>query len=78
MLINIYLPALQSGAMTPAIFVGLVYGENVDGKDELIAYIEEKMNTSTLDPFANYEDETTEETNQDEQQQEDENQKDSN
>lgn len=43
MLINIYLPALQSGAMTPEKFVDLVYGENVKDKKQLITYINDKI-----------------------------------
>ncbi len=43
MLVNIYLPALQANAMTPQKFVDLVYGSNIKDREELIAYIEEKM-----------------------------------
>lgn len=46
MLINIYLAPLQAGAMTPSKFVDLVYGENVEDKNELITYIQEKMSFS--------------------------------
>lgn len=80
MLINTYLPALQSGAMTPEMFVKLVYGEKVENKEELIAYITEKMSAASIDPFSNYEDENSnnkdDDSNLENKQQEDEEQED--
>lgn len=51
-LINKYLPALQSGAMTPEDFAKEIYGENVE--QEIIDYITEeirKTNQSLVDAF---------------------------
>lgn len=51
-LINKYLPALQSGAITPTDFAKKVYGENVE--QEVIDYIAEEMrktNQSIVDAF---------------------------
>lgn len=64
MLINIYLPALQSGAMTPEKFVDLVYGENVKDKNQLITYINEKISyTDSIGLDLGEEEEENEEDN---------------
>jgi len=57
MLINTYLSALQTGAMTPEMFVKLVYGDNVEGKEELIAYIQEKISSDQPLQVMDYENE---------------------
>lgn len=71
MLINKYLLALTSGAITPTQFVNIVYGESVIDKDEIIAYITEKTKTSadSTNQFEEmtYQDETSEETNKGEE-----------
>ncbi|MBO5711887.1 MAG: hypothetical protein J6R47_03525 [Acholeplasmatales bacterium] len=66
MLVNVHLAALQSGAMTPEMFVKLVYGENIENKEEVITYITEKINVSV--DYVNYQDESD---NENEQNQED-------
>lgn len=65
MLVNIHLPALQSGAMTPELFVKLVYGEKVENREELIAYITDKMSAPSNLDIANYDDENSTNTNED-------------
>ncbi|MCM1556762.1 MAG: hypothetical protein NC087_04430 [Anaeroplasma bactoclasticum] len=64
MLINIYLPSLQAGAITPEKFVELVYGPNVKEKNELIAYIEERMSFNNQMFNNDYEEEGDEENQQ--------------
>ena len=65
MLVNTYLPALQAGAMSPEIFVNLVYGESVKNREELIAYITDKMSAPANLDIANYDDENSNNTNED-------------
>lgn len=43
MMVAPYSLALQSGLMTPEMFVNLVYGNNAPNKDELISYITESL-----------------------------------
>lgn len=61
MLINQYLPALQSGALPPEQFVNLVFGSSVKNKEKIVQYISEQMQSSS---FA-FEEKETEEVEED-------------
>lgn len=67
LLIDKYLPALQQGAMTPEIFVDMVYGANVNNKQALIDYITEHLSAPTEEPV----NEDFEEDSEDEEEDED-------
>lgn len=61
MLLNQYLPALQSGALPPEQFVDLVFGSKIANRDKIIKYITSQMQSSSFD----FEEKETEEVEED-------------
>lgn len=51
LLFNQYLVPLQAGAITPELFVSRVYGDNVENKEELIAYIKKRYEPQIEDDY---------------------------
>lgn len=73
LLLDKYLSALQSGALSPTMFVKLVFGDVLeeDEKQELIDYITEKMAAPTETPFNQDEEEHQPNPNEEEDEDED-------
>lgn len=57
MMVAPYSLALQSGLMTPEMFVNLVYGKNISNRDELISYIIDSLGRGADDDSDDYDDE---------------------
>ena len=50
LLIDKYIIPFQAVAITPEMFVNFAFGENVENKDELVAYIKENISKQEFTP----------------------------
>ncbi len=76
LLLDKYILALQSNAITPEIFIELAFGENYKHKNELLEYINqsygiEALKQKKMNPLTGFEDETEEDEEEDPKKEED-------